>query len=116
MRETLWRGRIKRSNRWVYGDLVQLSYSGHMEYYIGNSDEEVRVEDASLGEFTGLKDKNGERIFENDILRDNLGDDLTVLYIDGGFKAQEREGVPPIPIEYIAWRSEVVGNTLSANK
>ena len=69
MREILFRGKTK-NGEWKYGDLI-------FEPYI---QEKVILE--TVGQYTGLTDKNGKKIFEGDIVKDEFGRILEVLFRD----------------------------------
>lgn len=65
MREIKFRGKRLDNGEWIEGDLLRMN--GHWFIFPDPAPEGIdkyEVDPATVGEFTGLKDKNGKEIYE----------------------------------------------------
>jgi hypothetical protein len=122
-----YRGKEK-SGEWRYGSYMSPTWTDYSTYIHGTemidgehfSQEDIyEVIPETVGQNTNCKDKNGDFMWENDIVQYNEGNhekpvycDLTIEYVGNGFYAIGYDGFSRMKkdISVDSWRYEVVGN------
>lgn len=126
MREILFRGKWMRNDKWVEGFYARLHdgkgnishriYSGYAESDCGDFYPEwFEIDPSTVGQYTGLTDKNGKKIFEGDIVqfrtRSSTFNPLYVRWYEetAQFIVTETNCVRSYPMDR-SWEYEILGN------
>ena len=100
-----FRGKRIDNGQWVYGDLVQCDHD-ILILPINTGWTHHKVIPETVGQFTGLLDKNGREIYEGDIIESKYSNPAPVEFLDGQFCANYNGYCALIPSEAYV----VIGN------
>lgn len=139
MREIVFRGKRLDNGEWTEGYLYEhepalvgiasendepepsqwfIARTGFADWNMPRPVEIAEVYPSTVGQYTGLKDKNGKRIFEGDILEsrydDLYPDDVVIEVVQwfrNGWYIRQGKNLPDALDEYgVLPYSEVIGN------
>lgn len=110
------------NGEWVVGYLYRLSENNPPFIMLCKYGESYEVDEHTICQCTGLKDKNGKLIWENDVVRDRYGNFYKAFWQNDYYQFSfcVKTGVFPTDAKWNLWsfksfEIEVIGNVFDNN-
>lgn len=95
-REILFKAKRLDNGEWVYGNYAFEDTKGERHFIFQNFGFEYEVDKDTICQYTGLTDKNGRNIFENDVIKKHF-------YTDYDNFCNSREFIGKVEYDDCAW-------------